>query len=318
MRVWKADFFSTRAEKLQQGQSVATLGNFDGVHAGHRQLLAKAVHSAKERSLPAVLVTFDPHPEKVLSSSPSAVLLMTMQQKLDIFEKLSIDCVWAVPFDKDFSELAPSAFLDGLHNAISPIDLHVGQAFRFGRGKAGDISLIEEWAAKSGCSVHPHAYKAVDGGALSSSRIRRALLDGDVELASALLGGPYVLSGVVVEGERVGTKLGFPTANLRWDQELLPAPGVYVTSARCPPSLSSPSLGLTNVGTKPTFAGRQLTVETHLPSKDMNLYGSKMELEFLHRIRGEAMFEAETALMAKIAEDVKNGLEWWKSSGRCQ
>jgi len=318
MRVWKADFFSARAEKLQQDPSVATLGNFDGVHAGHRQLLAKAINSARERSLPAVLVTFNPHPEKVLSSSQGAALLMTMKQKLDIFEKLGIDCVWAVPFDRSFSELATRAFLDGLRDAISPIELHVGRAFRFGRGRAGDIDSIKEWAVGNGCSVYPHAYKAADGDALSSSRIRRSLLDGDVGLASELLGGPYVLSGIVVEGERIGTKLGFPTANLRWDQELLPAPGVYVTNVRCSPSLSSPSLGLTNVGTKPTFAGRQLTVETHLPGVDMNLYGSEMELEFLHRLRGEAAFETETALAAKIAEDVKNGLEWWKSNGRHQ
>jgi len=316
MRVWKADFFSARAERLQQGPSVATLGNFDGVHAGHRQLLAKAVHSARGRSLPTVLVTFDPHPEKVLSPAPSAALLMTMQQKLDIFERLGIDCVWAVPFDGGFSELDPRTFLDGLREAISPIDLHVGQAFRFGRGRAGDIGLIKEWAADNGCSVHPHAYKAIDGGALSSSRIRKALLDGNVGLASKLLEDPYVLSGVVVEGEQVGRKLGFPTANLRWDQELLPAPGVYVTSAHCPPSLSSQSPGLTCVGIRPTFAGRVPTVETHLPGKDMNLYGSKMELEFLHRLRGEIVFENAAALAAQIAEDVKNGLEWWKSSGR--
>jgi riboflavin kinase / FMN adenylyltransferase len=315
MRVWKADFFSARAEKLHQGSSIATLGNFDGVHAGHRQLLAKTVRSAKERSLPAVLVTFDPHPGKALSSSPGQGLLMTMQQKLGIFENLGIDCVWAVPFDTGFSELAPRTFLDGLREAISPIVLHVGQAFRFGRGRAGDIGFIEEWAAGNGCSVHPHAYKAADGGALSSSRIRGALLDGNVELASELLGAPYVLSGVVVEGERMGTKLGFPTANLRWDQELLPAPGVYVTSARCPPSLPSPSPGLTSVGTKPTFAGRQLAVETHLPGKDMNLYGSGLELKILHRLRGEARFETANALAEKIAEDVKNGLEWWNSSG---
>ncbi|MDR2562170.1 MAG: riboflavin biosynthesis protein RibF [Holophagales bacterium] len=318
MQVWKADFFSARAEKLQQGPSVATLGNFDGVHAGHRQLLAKAVHSAKGRSLPTVLVTFDPHPEKMLSPAPGAALLMTMQQKLDVFERLGIDCVWAVPFDREFSELAPCTFLDGLCEAISPTDLHVGRAFRFGRGRAGDIDLIKEWAADNDCLVHPHAYKAIDGGALSSSRIRRALLDGEVGLASELLGGPYVLSGVVVEGERVGRKLGFPTANLRWDQELLPAPGVYVTSVHCPPSLSSPSLGLTCVGTKPTFAGRPPTVETHLPGKDMNLYGSIMELEFLHKLRGEIAFENVSELATQIAEDVKNGLEWWKSSGRCK
>ena len=318
MQVWKADFFSGRAKKLQQGSSIATLGNFDGVHAGHRQLLSKAVHSAKERSLPSVLVTFDPHPGKVLSSSPGPGLLMTMQQKLEIFESLGIDCVWAVPFDRAFSELAPWAFLDGLREAISPDDLHVGQAFRFGHGRAGDIGLIVEWAASNECSVHSHAFKANDGGALSSSRIRRVLLDGDVELASELLGDPYVLSGVVVEGERIGTKLGFPTANLRCDQELLPAHGVYVTSARCPPSLPSASLGLTSVGTKPTFAGRQLAVETHLPGVDMNLYGSKMELKFLRRLRGEAVFQDEAALAAKIAQDVKNGIEWWKSNGACQ
>jgi riboflavin kinase/FMN adenylyltransferase len=316
MQVWKADFFSARAEKSQCGPTVATLGNFDGVHEGHRQLLAKAVRSAKERSLPTVVVTFDPHPEKVLSTAAATGLLMTMQQKLDIFERLGIDCVWAVPFDRGFSELAARTFLDGLRDAISPIDLHIGQAFRLGRDRGGDIHLIKAWAADNGCSVHLHAYKAFDGGALSSSRIRQALLGGDVALASALLGDPYRLSGVVVEGAHIGAKLGFPTANLKWDQELLPAHGVYVTSARCPPSLPAPSPGLTNVGTKPTFAGRQLTIETHLPGRAIALYGSSMELEFLHRLRGEAKFKTEMELAAQIAEDVKCGLEWWKSSGK--
>jgi len=313
MQVWKADFFSARAEKLLDGPTVATLGNFDGVHAGHRQLLSKAVHSAKERSTPAVLVTFDPHPEKVLSAVQGTGLLMTMQQKLDIFERLGVDFVWAVPFDKGFSELPPRAFLDGLCDAISPIDLHVGQAFRFGRNRAGDVQAIKAWAADNGCSVNPHAYKAHDGGALSSSRIRQAILEGDVELASALLGEPYRLTGVVVEGEHIGTGLGFPTANLQWDQEMLPPPGVYVTSVSCPPHLPSPSPGLTSVGTKPTFSGHQLTVETHLPSRAINLYGSRMELEFLHRLRGETKFETEEALAAKIAEDAKVGIQWWES-----
>jgi riboflavin kinase/FMN adenylyltransferase len=176
----------------------------------------------------------------------------------------------------------------------------------------GDVPSLQIWGRGVGCEVHAHAFKAPDGGAMSSSRIRQALLGGDVELASALLGAPFQLTGAVMQGEHRGKMLGFPTANLAWEQELLPAHGVYATAVHCPSRLPGPVLGLTNVGMKPTFNGQKTTVETYLPNFDVDFYGARMEVAFLHRIRGEEKFEGPAQLKAKIADDIKKGVSWWE------
>jgi len=303
MELWNADFSQARGKALI-GQSVITLGNFDGLHKGHRLLIQDAVESAKNQGLPAVIVTFDPHPVKILSPLRHHGLLMTLSQKLCIFDELGVFGVWLIPFSRYFSELAPGDFLDGLHSALNPAELHVGQNFRFGLNRVGDLSCLQTWGNAAGRPVYSHAFKAPDGGVLSSSRVRQALLDGDVGLASSLLGAPFRLTGVVVEGERRGRQIGFPTANLAWEQELLPASGVYVTMARCHTHLANPTSGLTNIGVKPTFKGKSLTVETHLPGIDLNLYGARLELDFLTRVRGEEKFDGAESLRARIAEDM--------------
>jgi len=163
-----------------------------------------------------------------------------------------------------------------------------------------------------GCLVQDHALRAPDGGHLSSSRIREALSLGAVEEALALLGHPFVLTGPVVEGERRGRHMGFPTANLEWEQEQLPEKGVYVTEVRGA-HLAGPRMGLTNVGDKPTFGGVKLTVETHLPDFQGDLYGAHLSVGFLHRLRGEQRFNSMEGLRAQIAEDVARGRAWWAS-----
>ncbi|MDR2697709.1 MAG: riboflavin biosynthesis protein RibF, partial [Holophagales bacterium] len=268
--------------------------------------------AAKKRDLPVVVVTFDPHPLKILSPKQQPGLLMTLPQKLSVFESLGAEAVWVIPFSREFSELEPDVFLDGLRKNLSPAELHVGQSFRFGLNRLGDVSALQAWGNILGYEIHTHAYKAPDGGIQSSSRIRQLLMDGDVALVSVLLGNPFTLTGVVVEGDRRGRCIGFPTANLAWEQEILPAPGVYVTAARCSAHLMGEVMGLTNVGVKPTFKGLNLTVETHLPEIDVNLYGSRLELSFLNRVRGEEKFESTESLQVRIAEDISIGANWWK------
>ena len=314
MQSRKAAFNTIRDEKIFNGSSVVTLGNFDGVHAGHRKLIGDAVKSAKNSDLPAIVVTFDPHPAKVLSPEQHPGQLMTLTQKLSVFESLGIEKVWIIPFSREFSELEPEVFLDGLRKNLAPAELHVGQSFRFGLNRLGDVSTLQTWGNDFDCTVHTYAFKAPDGGVLSSSRIRQLLTKGDVAFASDLLGSPFRLTGVVVEGDRRGRTLGFPTANLAWEQELSPAPGVYVTAVYCSAHLAGPALGLTNVGTKPTFGCRNLTIETHLPGISVNIYGAKMELGFLNRIRGEEAFESSEMLRIRIAEDIEKGIDWWKSN----
>jgi riboflavin kinase/FMN adenylyltransferase len=310
MRVWR----HTLEEAPREGACILTLGNFDGVHSGHRRLLELAAQRAAERGLPAVVVTFDPHPAMIVAPERRPKLLMTLPQRLDAFSAAGMDLAWIIPFSRSFSELSPQAFLDGLGRALGPVELHVGQAFRFGKDRAGDLETLQAWGRSAGCEVHAHALRAPDGGHLSSTRIRQALDAGDVEEAASLLGHPYSLTGIVVEGDRRGRHLGFPTANLAWEQEQLPAHGVYVTEVRGA-HLAQPRRGLTNVGMKPTFKGFDLTVETHLPGFTGDLYGCHLVVGFLHRLRGECKFPDLEALRVQITEDVAQGLAWQPGQG---
>jgi riboflavin kinase/FMN adenylyltransferase len=294
------------------GPCVVSLGNFDGVHAGHRELLAEAAKRAEVRGLKSAVLTFDPHPAAVIAPERHPKRLMTLEQRLAVFAACGVDLAWVIPFSRAFSELEPLAFLDGLARALRPVELHVGKSFRFGRDRAGDIALLETWGTAHECEIRAHALRAPDGGLLSSTRVREALDAGEVDAAARLLGHPYALTGIVVEGDRRGRHLGFPTANLAWEQEQLPANGVYATEVRSG-HFEGPRLGLTNVGEKPTFDGRKLTVETHLPGFDGDLYGARLELRFLHRIRGEQKFNGPDALRAQIAKDVAEGEAWWKA-----
>lgn len=299
---------------LQAGQNygpcVAVLGIFDGFHQGHCQLLQEAASTARLRGLPLVVLTFDPHPTILLAPEHRPKLLMTLDQRLAAFREAGADLAWIIPFSRAFSEIEPRAFLDQLGRAIAPVELSVGTAFRFGHRRSGGLETLQDWGSENGCRIRPCAFRASDGGMLSSTRIREALDAGDVALAADLLGRPFELTGIVVEGERRGRHLGFPTANLAWEQEQLPAMGVYVTSVRSS-HIENAWMGLTNVGEKPTFQGRTLTVETHLPEFSGDLYGARLELAFLHRLRGEQRFDGIEALRAQIAKDVLDGQAWW-------
>lgn len=298
-----------------QGPTVLTLGLFDGVHRGHQALLGAAVAGARRRGIPAVAVTFDPHPTVVVAPERRPRLLMTLDQRLAAFEAAGLDRAWVVPFSRALSELEPQAFLADLHRVLAPVELHVGRAFRFGRHRTGGLDTLETWGARVGCAVTGHAFRAPDGGPLSSTRIREALDRGDAGEACTLLGHPFVLTGIVVEGERRGRHLGFPTANLAWEQEQLPARGVYVTEVRGA-HLGHARLGLTNIGEKPTFDGLRLTVETFLPDFQGDLYGGRLEMAFRHRLRGEQRFEGKEALCEQISRDVEMGEAWWRAHGR--
>jgi riboflavin kinase/FMN adenylyltransferase len=306
MEVWHHPLEAAPAS----GPMVVTLGTFDGVHAGHRELLRQAAARARAMGKRATVVTFDPHPTVVVAPQRRPKLLMTLAQRLVAFQVEGMDLAWVIPFSRVFSELEPEAFLSQIQRVLSPVELHVGSAFRFGLNRQGSVATLEAWGSAQGCRVHTLALRAPDGGRLSSTRIREALELGEVEEAAAFLGQPYALTGLVVEGDRRGRHLGFPTANLAWEQEQLPASGVYVTEAFLPHH-GGLRLGLTNVGEKPTFEGQRLTVETHLPGFEGDIYGAHLEVRFLHRIRGEVRFTSVENLRAQIQRDVAEGTAWW-------
>lgn len=297
------------------GPCVVTLGTFDGVHAGHHTLLRGAAERGRALGLAPAVVTFDPHPTVVVAPERRPKQLMTLEQRLAAFAAEGMALAWVIPFSRTFSELEPEAFLAGLGRTLRPAELHVGSAFRFGRDRRGDVATLEGWGLQTGCRVHTLALRAPDGGRLSSTRIREALEAGDVAAAAAFLGHSYALTGLVVEGDRRGRHLGFPTANLAWEQEQLPAFGVYVSEVQLPHQ-GGAHLGLTNVGEKPTFEGKRLTVETHLPGFEGDLYGARLEVRFLHRLRGEVRFASVDQLRDQIARDVAEGQAWWGASRR--
>jgi riboflavin kinase/FMN adenylyltransferase len=306
MKVWR----HTLESAPHEGPTIVTLGNFDGVHAGHRRVLELAARRARDLALPSVVVTFDPHPAVIVAPERRPKLLMTLAQRLDAFTASGMDLAWIIPFSRSFSELGPLDFLQAMGKVLAPVELHVGKGFRFGRDRAGELATLEEWGRDSGCRIHAHAFRAPDGGQLSSTRIRQALDAGEVEQAARFLGHAFTLTGIVVEGERRGRQLGFPTANLAWEQEQLPREGVYVTAVSGAHLGGLSRRGLTNVGLKPTFHGLELTVETHLPGYQGDLYGCHLAVAFLHRLRGERKFADLESLRAQIAEDVAKGLAW--------
>ncbi len=290
--------------------SVVSLGNFDGLHLGHRQLLGHAVARAREVGIPSVAITFDPHPALVVAPERKPRLLSTPRQKLAILQELGLDYAWVVPFSRAFSELEPLRFLELLARTAKPVELHVGSAFRFGKDRTGDLEVLQAWGATVGCRVQGHGFRDEEGEPISSSRVRALLEEGEVQGAARLLGRPYSLTGVVEDGDRRGRHLGFPTANLAWEQEQLPAPGVYITQVQGGP-LEGLRLGMTNIGEKPTFQGLRLTVETYLPDFSGDLYGSHLEVGFLRRLRGEQRFASLDDLVAQIQRDVEAGQAWW-------
>ncbi len=280
---------------------VATIGNYDGVHLGHRAILASVVSSARGLGARSLLITFEPHPLAVVAPSRRPKLLQTRRQKLDSLEDAGLDGVLVLRFDRGLAALTGAQFFESfLRGHVSPRAIHVGDSFRFGHDRAGDVSLLRRLGGELGFEVVGVPPVIVDDEVVSSSAIRRAVEQGEVERARRMLGRPFALTGEVVGGEGRGRTLDFPTANLDVENEMVPLRGVYVTEALV---LSSRFGSVTNVGVRPTFGGDALVVETHLIDFDDDLYGERIEIRFLARLRDERRFAGPAELADQIARD---------------
>jgi riboflavin kinase/FMN adenylyltransferase len=297
MNVWNAlDAFPTGREPIY-----ATIGNFDGVHLGHQAILASVIIAAKTRSAPSLLISFDPHPLAVVAPSRGPKLLQTRRQKLETLEATGLDGMLMLPFDRELAALTGEEFFGTyLAERIRFAGVHVGSSFRFGRARGGDIRLLETIGAELGFSVVAIPPVDIDGETVSSSAIRTALEDGEVARAWAMLGRPFALTGEVVRGEGRGRALDFPTANVAVDNETVPGRGVYVTETM---AFASRFPSITNVGVRPTFGGTALSVESHLIDVDEDLYGERVEVRFLARLRDEKTFAGPAELADQIARD---------------
>jgi riboflavin kinase / FMN adenylyltransferase len=292
------------------GRSVVTIGVFDGVHRGHRVIIARAAEIAAERGLPLVVVTFDPHPDEVVRPGSHPPLLCTPRFRVELLGRLGVDAVCVLPFTYEFSELSAEEFVRSvLVDALHAAAVVIGENFRFGHKAAGNVALLAELGEKYEFSAEGVPLLTDEVGTVSSSRIRELLAAGQVAAAASELGRPHRVEGIVVRGHQRGRALGFPTANAEPPPHTaIPADGVY---AGWLASLDSDGTEIErwpaaiSVGTNPTFEGSDRTVEAYaLDRDDLDLYGMHVAVEFAERIRGQARFEFVDELITQMHEDV--------------
>jgi len=286
------------------GPSVVTIGNFDGVHCGHRMVIASVITQAKAVNARSVAVTFDPHPAHILHDGPRLPLITPLAEKLALLAETGLDLALVLPFDADLrlwsaEQFAQRVLAEGLH----AIEVHEGETFRFGHNAQADITDLERLGRDLGFAVHAFQPCVVRGAAVSSSRIRKLIAAGALSEARALLGRSFSILSTPASGRGYGTRYAVPTINLAPYAELLPANGVYITTLKVGDRLFR---GVTNAGNRPTFGADSFAVETHLLDfEPIDLTESTpLELTFLHRLRAEQRFPTPDALRAQIGKDV--------------
>lgn len=283
---------------------VLALGNFDGLHRGHQKIVERIRRSAADRGATALVLTFDPHPPRVVRPDKAPPLLMTMPQKVAALEKAGLHGVAVVRFTEAFSRLSPDEFVrQVLVDWLRVSEVWVGADFLFGHERAGTFSVLRSLGTRYGFraeKIDPVRYKEF---VVSSTRIRRLVAEGRVDEAGALLGHHYTIDGTVTAGAGRGRTLGFPTANLSTDNELVPPTGVYATTAELHGTRWP---AVTNIGVRPTFeAAGAVTVETHILGLSADVYGAPLSLSFIQRLRDERKFPDVDALREQIAADVR-------------
>ena len=295
---------------------VLTIGNFDGIHLGHRAIMETAIARAKALGGESVVLTFDPHPRKVLQPDRAPSLLTTREQKVEALESIGIDVAILQPFDLDFAKISAEDFVRRIvFGHIRPVEVFVGYDFHFGRDRKGSMAALSEIGAKLGFSVTVIPEIRINDLDVNSTRIRELIAAGEVEEAEVLLGRPFSIRSLVLEGDRRGRTLGFPTANLAPENEILPAVGVYAGEFRVIAEDKSGAEGewyraVINVGQRPTFfeSGR-LVAEAHLLDFEGDLYGLPVELSFRYRLRSEQKFPGPDELKEQIAADIVQARE---------
>jgi riboflavin kinase/FMN adenylyltransferase len=288
---------------------VLTIGNFDGVHRGHLALLRKCVDRAAAIDGTSLVLTFEPHPLRVLKPDADLPLICVLDRKLELIEAAGIGVTVVAQFTRNFAAITAVDFVQKiLAGKLGIRELVVGHDYTFGRGREGDLALLAQLAPRHGFVVHEVGPVEVEGEVVSSTRIREKIQAGDIPAANRLLGRQYQLRGRVVRGRnRGGRLLGFPTANLRPANELLPPIGVYAVLVELNGEVRQ---GVTNIGTNPTFGEEALSVETYILDFEGELYDRVIRLKFCRRLRGQIKFDGVDALAAQIAQDVAEARRW--------
>ena len=285
------------------GRSVVTIGVFDGVHRGHAQLIGRAVQRARELDVPAVLLTFDPHPSEVVRPGSHPAQLSTLRRRAELVEQLGVDVFCVLPFTVELSRMPPAEFVhELLVERLHVTTVVVGQNFTFGYKAAGDVDLLHTLGRRFGFTTEGAGLLSQGEVTFSSTYIRSCIDAGDVAAAASALGRAHRIEGIVVRGDRRGTDLGYPTANLSTPRyAAIPADGVYA----CRFAHRGRELAAAvSVGTNPTFSGRERRVEAFVLDLDEDLYGEQVALDFVARLRGMERFESPAELVTQMDDDV--------------
>jgi riboflavin kinase / FMN adenylyltransferase len=288
---------------------VLTIGNFDGIHLGHQGLFQKVQERARIIQGTSLVITFHPHPTRVLRPGKAPRQIVSDENKIDLIFNYGVEVVLSIPFTVEFSQISARSFIeDLLVKKIGMKEIVVGYDYTFGKKREGNIHLLQQLGEELGFTVHIHPPVTVGTHVVSSTRIRELITSGAMEEASQLLGRSFCLTGHIIPGRGIGRSLlGYPTANLDPKEGLLPQRGVYVVRVE---HAQGTHFGVTNVGFNPTFAGKHISVETYLLDFDGDLYNQGLKIHFLKRLRGERTFSGPEALKTQIHKDVAQAKSW--------
>jgi len=283
--------------------TVLTIGNFDGVHRGHRALLARLTGLAQQAGLPAAVMTFEPNPREFFAPQSAPARLASLREKLQLLAECGVDQAYVCAFNQRFAALTADAFVERIVRGLGVRHLMIGDDFRFGKGRSGDFALLQQAGKEHGFGVEAMETLVHEGERVSSSAVREALDAGDLEHAERLLGRPYCISGRVIHGQKLGRKLGYATANIQLKRLKAPLSGIFVVTVD---GIGARQYkGVASLGVRPTVsASGKPTLEVYIFDFEGDLYRAHLRVNFLHKLRDEAKFDSLDALQAQIARDV--------------
>ena len=294
-------------------KTIVTLGTFDGVHVGHNAILEQICKAAQQENLESVILTFFPHPRLIVSNNYDIKLLNTIDEKSNLLEKKGIQNFIIHPFDKTFSELSPREFVSQV--LVEKLNIHkiiIGHDHKFGKNRAADFNDLINFGKEFGFEVEEISAQQINEVSVSSTKIRNALLEGNITLANEYLGYSYILSGNVVKGNQLGRTIGFPTANIEIseDYKLIPKKGVYIVTVIVN---SQTVFGMMNIGVKPTLGENKLSIEVHLLHFEADIYHQKIQVNILERLRDEYKFETFENLKSQLQLDKQNTIHYFEN-----
>ncbi len=293
--------------------SVVTIGTFDGVHIGHKKIIERLVENAKRNDLESVILTFFPHPRIVLQQDSDIKLITTLDERIQILEETGLSSLVIHPFTKEFSRLTAEDYIqEMLVDNLNTRHVIIGYDHRFGRNRNSDITSLALFGQRHNFTVEEISKQDIDDVAVSSTKIREALFDGNIDKANTYLGYEFMLTGTVVQGKKLGRKLSYPTANLYIEEsyKLIPKNGVYIVKSLID---TKTYYGMMNIGTNPTVNGTQQSIETHFFDTSFNLYDKKIQIKMLKRIRDEKKFESLEQLQNAMQQDEEFSREFINS-----